>query len=228
MKNSIILNIDQIKRLQSEQTLTVSMPIPEKYIINEEPERYKLHYLSFAKDSGAFFEDLKPEITPWISPIPFPYAVGQSIYVREKWGDIDFGEGEKCLMYKVDEENNPDSLINSAGYGDCFSGWQSPATMPKEAARLFPVVQKIECKQVRSLDGGDLEGLNLLYKCIQCHGWGHRMAGGDSVECDNILCGSEQGDIHNIINHFGQASWDNNDWVFLIELKIDASTCSGD
>jgi hypothetical protein len=41
-------------------------------LINEDPDRYKHHELD--EDSCALFEDLKPEITPWIAPIKCPYG----------------------------------------------------------------------------------------------------------------------------------------------------------
>lgn len=119
--------------------------------INEDPDRYKSCGIS---DKGhALFEDLRPEITPWISPIRCPYGIaGDVLWVRETCAIQKFFNGlrEECFyIYKTDYPN-PVSW-----------NWKPSIFMPREACRL-----KLEIKYTRverlheiSPDDADREGV---------------------------------------------------------------------
>ncbi len=73
---------------------TARIAISDKYIINDEPGRYKSFGVN--EDGGAAFEDLRPEITPWISPVPCPFRQWDILWVQE-----DFLETRGGIEYKA-------------------------------------------------------------------------------------------------------------------------------
>jgi len=215
MKNSVILNTEQVKRLQETGTVAVVELVSEKYIINDEPDRYKCLGIGTETGmNGALFEDLRPDITPWVTPIPAPYQPGQQVYVREAWLDFLEGGGEvgSYIEYSYKSDNNEGLFF-------------SPATMPKEAARLFPVVASVECVRCNSVHEDDI--LNIVETMIVPSG------GDDYYDYYRNYLGSQKVEDWPwfntpppslksfIISKFGQSAWDNNAFIFITTFKID-------
>jgi hypothetical protein len=116
-----------------------------------------------------------------------PYHPGDIIYVREAW----FYEG----AWEDVTAGKPD--LASGGYSDRYKyradspdypvdRWYSPATMPREAARLFLRVTDVRVERVQKITGRDCqrEGILLrppftkqeLRECYRCEIWDHRYA----------------------------------------------------
>jgi hypothetical protein len=121
----------------------------KKWIINDEPDRYKFHGLD---DNGsALFEDLKPEITPWMEPIPCPYGkAGDLLWVRESFAISKYFNGlrEECFpIFKADHEFPVDW------------NWKPSIHMPKLAARIWLQIESISVQRVQSKKDAELEGI---------------------------------------------------------------------
>lgn len=148
MKNSIILPTDQIKTLLETGELTKRIPIkqvPQYYHgqhFSGDKKGQPKHIMEWElsdvyEENGCFYLDVQTDVDDNThESIKPPYTAGQEVYVREVWEYWGFDGQEKVYVYKADDE-------------DCFynSVWHSPATMPREAARLFPTVADVRVEQ---------------------------------------------------------------------------------
>lgn len=131
MRKSIILNTHQVTRLQDTGSLVVVD------MVNPQPVHGSLEI------SGNELLHTQPDgfVDCAQYPIKIPYTIGSSLYVRERWGIL----GEEIV-----------SISDLTTYKDGnldfnYTKWQSPATMPKSAARLFPVVESREVVRCRDV-----------------------------------------------------------------------------
>lgn len=90
-----------------------------------------------------------------------PYQVGDILYIRETWHKYTkrIGKGEECHLaefygYKA----------SVANYEDAHEAWKSPASMPKEAARIFLKVTDVRLGQLQEITVDDIrnEGLSSM------------------------------------------------------------------
>ena len=131
MKNSIILNTEQVNALQQGRvTVRVGMtPQPSAGI------RKSVFVKSGLEDGHG------REISP-------PYQVGQRLYCRESWRTVDYqyvdGQWSASVQYKADMSYGP-RVFWADGEESTYerTGWRSPVTMPKSAARLWVTVANI-------------------------------------------------------------------------------------
>ena len=118
-----------------------------------------------------------------------PYAIGQEVVVREKWGQYEpdplyymyaakFPEGAKTYLY--------DNVVCN------MPRWQSPATMPVSAARTMFRIVSCEAVRVRELKFSQRHALNITRQ------------------------GEHEAYIK---SKLGQSAWDNNDYVFYYEIE---------
>jgi hypothetical protein len=130
----------------------------KKWIINDEPDRYKFHGLD---DNGAaLFEDLHDKQFPWMSPIPCPYGLeGDLLWVRETFflnGDeyIYLADGTCCEQFEQCE---------------CIEigkpKWKPSIHMPKISARIWLEVERIRMERVQDITDEDalLEGIKKIH-----------------------------------------------------------------
>jgi hypothetical protein len=145
-----------------------------------------------------------------------PYQLGQEVYVREKWGKIDMSDSDDfsdlCYVHFSDEDSI--SLIDVPGYGDCFLGWQSPATMPQSAARTRFKVVGVDVERVRDVPKSkwiDLIGyiINNNSEVLYCN------YPDDVSWFDN----SEDSYKSYIIAKIGQQAWDENHYVWFLKIE---------
>lgn len=133
--NSIILSTPEIKTLQETGELVKRIaikPQPESCILYYEPR------LIDTMKSDIVFKPYmnmgEPCDLPMLKPL---YQKGEIIYVREMFCPLNEGY-EKIYLYKASKET----------YSKYFKvAWHSPVTMPREAARLFPVVEDVSVEQ---------------------------------------------------------------------------------
>lgn len=137
------------------------------------------------------------------------YQPGQILYIREAW-DVRYlpappeGDWDETLYYyKATEKEFTDM------------SWQSPATMPREAARIFLEVTDVRVERVQELDSEDAfnEGMSPdLYRSF------------------GYSCGEEslEGFNNNYARHcytkywesiHGLGSWEANPWIFAYTFK---------
>jgi hypothetical protein len=109
-------------------------------------ERSDVGKIVFGTDEGT---------TDYIKPL---YSVGDVLYVRETWyyenhmhdmtdGEPDLSSGKYSHRY-IYRASNPDYPVN-VGVGQ--QGWHSPATMPKEAARIFLRVTGVRVERLKEI-----------------------------------------------------------------------------
>jgi hypothetical protein len=82
---------------------------------------------------------------------PLPYAVGDELYVREVWTNINKPGIPPEYYYKADWiQPNGHPYHDVEDYSSSEWDWNSPVTMPKEAARLFPTVKVMKVERVKN------------------------------------------------------------------------------
>lgn len=151
--------------------------ISGRYIINDDPDRYKAH--PFIRDL-AHFEDLKYDITPWITPIKCPYGEpGDIIWARETFADgyngsldSNIGKEEKDWTVRYWLFKDGSQLYSSGEYfqGDGISAdslkpkWKPSIHMPKAAARIWLQVEYIQVERLNEIseECSKAEGVNTV------------------------------------------------------------------
>ena len=194
--------------LEGRKTVT-RRALRDKLIINQDPDRYRLHGHK-NMEGHAFFEDLRPEITPWISPIPCPYGFeGDVLWVRETWAYVDFAGEDNGYVYRA---TDPD--------WETMEGWKwKPSIfMPRAACRLRLEIQSISVERLQDITEEDAirEGI-VEYEDGTYHNYFKRkgLRYEDGVEC--LLAKGSFQSIWISIN--GAESWNANPWIWKIEFK---------
>lgn len=166
MKQSVILNTEQVTRLIETGSLVV-VDIVKPQPPDNDYELYKNHSIKNGKNIHWVLQDEGIAIDgdqPYFSA---PYALNSTVYVREKWRGKD---------------GKP----------------QSAATMPKSAARFFPVVEKVVCVRCQQI----LTNVPVLNQFSP-----------NAIEAGQAF-------YRYITNRFGQSFWDANGWIFLTKLNL--------
>jgi len=163
--------------------------IPVKHIINWEPDRYKFHYYGQNEKEegrhGAHFEDLRPEITPWIDTLPSTYQPGEVLYLKEPYqingitkrkDSFDARVTYKYLDGPFDirwinniEKRGP--YPNIRNFSE--SNWISKMFMPQKYARYFQKVTDVKVERVANISESDARAEG--FKAIPCHCSGNGM-----------------------------------------------------
>ena len=130
---------------------------------------------------------------------PIPYAIGQEVVVREKWGQYEpdplyymyaakFPEGAKTYLY--------DNVVCN------MPRWNSPATMPVSAARTRFIPVSCEAVRVRDVTADMILPILSL----------------KSIYNRNIV--NLLSDFHKYATgKLGQSAWDNNDYIFYYKIE---------
>ncbi len=79
--------------------------------------------------------------------IRLPYQVGDILYVRETWAELETVNGHLYYAYKADD----DTLHHSIGGN--FTHWCPSIHMPKEAARIFLKVTDVWIEKLQDIGG---------------------------------------------------------------------------
>lgn len=141
MRRSIILNTEQVKKLQSGETLIISMPVAKWACAFFIPR----NIFDKVREVVPNDDDERTEDSNGFSCNIMPYSIGQSIYVREKW--MPSPNGDKIFCGQIIGNGFEYFATASDQYKEEWKSWRPSANMPKEAARLFPVVQSVDCTQ---------------------------------------------------------------------------------
>lgn len=223
----------------------------KKWIINDDPNRYKFHGINTDVDPwAALFEDLKPEITPWLSPIPCPYQEGDVVWVKEtfyafgywslldgKWtfndSTLQFGE------YRF-QGNIPYAICTNRNDG---IGWYKRPSifMPKIAARIWLEVTDITVERLHHITDGDALAEGIKRETPSSLGGFHLETPNTTLqeqiekECYYFYpCNDLRDDsyIDKPATSFtslwasinGWKSWNANPWVWVISFKVLSKT----
>ena len=123
-------------------------------------------------------------------PHKMRYEIDKEVYVREAWNRI-LMDNEDC-----------DAYYRYFYLGDTMP-LKSATTMPKEAARTWITPVSVECKRVQDISETNLKDLGYLKKQEDL----------DQFDLDQI-------DINQTIYKcLGQQAWDNNEYVFIYQVK---------
>lgn len=179
------------RKLQTRRSLS------DKLIINVEPDRYR--YIGYDDDrDGGIFEDLFPEITPWISPIKSPYGKpGDILWVREKftlWPKKGVVKNDTYAFY--DQVVDPDNKS--------VWKWKPSIHMPKAAARIWLEVTEVRVERLQDIDWREAlkEGVEINSMWPLCIGEAYRAF--------QSLWRSIK----------GLDSWELNPWVWVVSFKV--------
>ncbi len=130
-----------------------------------------------------------------------PYQVGDILYVRETWSEVETCNGRPFLIYKADDDGKHSDDNHK------FKGWRPSIHMPKEAARIFLEVTNVRVERLQdiTLDDMLLEGIGI-----------HPEAFNDP---ENAYQQGKEAFKDIWIEIYGIDSWQNNDWVWVYEFK---------
>jgi len=198
--------------------------LSDKLIINDDPDRYK--YIGY--DKGLLFEDLKPEITPWITPIPSPFGeIGDQLWIREEhkiWAVenrwyCQFKDGVIIdLYYKEISLTTLQKLRKRKTLGK----WQRARFLPKVFARTWIEITDVKADRLASISADDAvhEGIEVLPSWPEApeetrYRWYNHPYGGEVGTNDPILSfftlwASIQ----------GENSVKSNPWVWVIGFEV--------
>jgi hypothetical protein len=170
MKKSVILNTEQVKRLQETGMLAVVE------LVKPQPHRNGDFWVwdKWIHACNNFTSEMLNKS---------PYQPGQQVYVRGSWGVL--GE-DIFVISECDKYRNGNLDLN-------YITWKSPATMPKSAARFFPVVSKVECVRCKDI----------------------------RPVVRNKMVGTDNEIMAEFINRYGQSVWDDNAFIFITTFKIE-------
>lgn len=165
-----------------------------------------------------------------------PHGVpGDRLWVRETWADASHDDG-LCICYRADKyrkdvTSNFSATFGNFGYGnwaaDIENGtegrWKPSIHMPRWASRITLKITDIRVERVQDIseEGAVSEGFQAI-PGFKWHTFEQAAAGvpmhdhtaKDAFEA--FWC-----------DRYGEGSWDNNDWVWVIEFKRIESEVSG-
>lgn len=92
-----------------------------------------------------------------------PYQVGDVLYVRETWSEVETCNGRPFLIFKSDDNGK------CADDNHKFKGWKPSLHMPKSAARIFLKVTDVRVERLHDItvDGVKQEGISLDYPLVK-------------------------------------------------------------
>jgi len=143
--------------------------------------------------------------TRHITDMPLKYKVGDILYVRETWADIE-ETSPGNIHYKASATEADIQWFKENGWK-----WRPSIHMPREAARLFLEVKSVRVERVQDIIDDDIEaeGVDTSYRCMGCGGCG----GSDCYDPFPIFK-----DLWNSISVKRGYSWESNPWVFVYEF----------
>lgn len=169
--------------------------LSDKWIINEEPDRYKGGFIDL-EEGGLLFIDKKPEITPYMSPIPLVNNEEDNLYLKEPFHITKEGE----LIYKFSLP-----LYEREKYK-----WENKLFMPEKYARYFIKITKVTCEQLQEITRSSIREEGLIVPQKYCS---------DELEYNyrNWL-------IDNWIKLWDSIekkyTWDYNPWVWVYKFEL--------
>jgi hypothetical protein len=133
-----------------------------------------------------------------------PYCRGDVLYVRETWF------ADELFYYRADSTPETDRMLKHCGYK-----WRSPATMPREAARLFLEVKDVGVERLWDIsnEGAKAEGVEGGMGTIfnDFDGYEHVAVGITTPRQD--FC-----ELWDTLNAKRGYSWQSNPWVWVYEF----------
>lgn len=132
-----------------------------------------------------------------VFPLIGCYRIGQEVYVREKWV---YRHKHDKYYYKAD---------HSEFEPYCHQGWESPATMPKSAARTRFIPVSCEAVRVKEMTEEQAKLLCLeLYKNLDGTFGGHGAPTTYKAQFQYYA-----------IAKFGKSAWDNNQFIWYYKIE---------
>lgn len=159
----ILFNTEMVRAiLDGRKTVTRRLVKLPKHIKEEKNGLYTLY-----ADGTCYENQHMEELTDYLKP---PYQPGDSLYLRETWKVFQtypsvFGYD---ILYAADEYIHPCIFKDKERYLNKFckyegrEGWNSPYSMPKEAARIWIKVTDIRVERLQdmSTNGAMKEGIH--------------------------------------------------------------------
>jgi hypothetical protein len=202
-------------------------------IINEDPNRYQCHGLD---DEGrALFEDLRPEITPWITPINCPYGkVGDVLWVRETFARVPFSsyrQSNDVLQMPLDSDGWEVAVFKAGWTRSSPYRWKPCIHMPKAAARIWLEITDIRVERLNDISQEDAlaEGIGRYFSGLfQEERYQDYLTKKPSVMAVNSMgWHNEWRDPVTSFYSLWQSingNWEDNPWVWVISFKVLSTT----
>lgn len=180
----ILFNTEMVKSIQNNTKKVTRRVIKPKYTNTE-----------IILQNGKVFETAGTPSTT--AAIKLPYQVGDILYVRETWAELETVYGDLYYAYKADDD------ILHHSIGENFTHWGPSIHMPKEAARIFLRVTDVKVERLQEIME-DPPGKN-----------NQIIREGFAYGCDFIAF------WNNTINKsdIDKYGWNANPWVWVIEFE---------
>ncbi len=171
MEKPILFNTDMVRAildLRKTQTRRIAKTIPaETHLVEEiSKNKFEAHWGGYQPDTHTFVDS-----TCIIKP---PYAVGDTLWVRETWGDYD---GEvRYYLYRADYQDGAKMFEWSEldEFGEkiiCdLPKWHPSIHMPRAAARIFLKVTGVRVERLNDIteEQAKSEGFSSKFMFMAC------------------------------------------------------------
>jgi hypothetical protein len=162
-----------------------------------------------------------------------PYAVGDILWVREKFCklyDVDGNDqiiyGTEKYYFAADDKMPPYTYyVRDDGTHSDFPQWKPSIHMPRAAARLFLQVKDIRAERVQDISENDAkaEGVWAYFKHKEHDGEWHEGSSppfiGANIEKSHNTRASAFAELWNSINSRRGYRWDANPWVWVYDFE---------
>lgn len=192
----ILFKEELFKQILAENKVETRRLLSPKWVFNEDPDRYKLHNYD-EEEGGAFFEDLKPEITPWMTPIMGRYKEGEKVYLKEPF--YDYGNGIIWYAFDMDEDGRKQTK------------WSNKLFMAERQARYFIEITGVRIERLQ-----DITRTSIRNEGLVCP---------DHLGSDNLKYNYKNWYIDEWIRLWDKINgkkhnWDSNPWVWVYEFRL--------
>jgi len=155
-------------------------------IVNPQPKPSDVSKIGGTDRYSIFKEDDVEQIMP-------PYKIGETIYLREPFKKLFFGDKSEIIYAAGISKVDADIMQQYK--------WSSAATMPKSVARTFLKIVDVQCKRMQVIDADDLEHL------------GYRGTLGYSPIW-------YQEYEEKAIEKYGKPVWDSNPYIWIVKFEL--------
>lgn len=201
MRKSYIANSSEALNLHNGSQTAIVVAMKVQPVFSEDGYVYNGNFTERYKNDSTH-EDWRVQFGKDFSP----YALGQEVYVREAWYTY-----TPVIGYRKDDGRPIFDTQTKIGYkaDDVVPYMESPATMPKSAARTRFKIVSCEAVRVWEMTEGQAKLLCLeLYKNLDGTFGGH---GAPTTY-------KAQFEIY-AISEFGQTAWDENHFIWYYKIE---------
>jgi hypothetical protein len=135
------------------------------------------------------------------------YLPGETVYIKETWGDIDY---DQQIVYKAECSDDALCVFKSLG-----GKWKSPLFMPEWAARSHARIVSVRPERVQEITPDEVKKEGLLVQDFAGMGVLSLLGFTPETYMESVAMQEYQ----YLWESLYPGSWERNDWVWRIELE---------